>query len=208
LPIISKLGKFPTATYLLDNGYGALEAGIQKYHGGMYKTAEIMGYEAEIKPNGFWKKKQNVIDEARKIMKKHNCDFLPAQNELGRLGYSSFAVAVNKLDGGFNELRKILGEKPPRVVRGSWRDVDHTLNVARKFLEREHLTSLPSQGKLKEMGQGALADAISEYHKGFHNFRRLQYHDKRPNLEIRKANYIIILLEAERTQCPKFPPTL
>src|SRR3989344_7560320 len=173
LPIIGKLGRFPTATYLVENGYGGLESGIQKYHGGIYKTAERMGYEAEIKPNGFWKKKQNIINEARKIMKKHNREILPMQDELGRLGYSSFAVAVNKLEGGFNELRKILGEKPPRVVRGSWRDLDHTLNVAREFLESEKLTSLPSQARLKELGQGALADAISEYHKGFHNFRRL-----------------------------------
>ncbi|MDO8508094.1 MAG: hypothetical protein Q7S27_00250 [Nanoarchaeota archaeon] len=123
------------------------------------------------RPNGYWKKEKNAIQEAKKIMRKLKVRRLPSQTELNNLGFSYFVAAVSQHHGGFTDFRIKLGQKPKRNKYGLWKDENYTLTQARSFLEDHELNSLPSQQELGRYGRSDLSTAIALYHGGFRRFR-------------------------------------
>jgi hypothetical protein len=48
--------------------------------------------------------------------------------------------------------------------------LENTISEAKKVMEEHNLDTLPSQGKLFELGYGGLGNALSKYHGGINNF--------------------------------------
>ncbi len=68
--IISDIGEYPSQRHLLENGYSNLVSAICKNHGGWSKVRSRLGYEAPVKPKGYWTHWKNVENALKKFIKK------------------------------------------------------------------------------------------------------------------------------------------
>jgi len=135
------------------------------------------------KPRGYWMKEENAIAEAKKVMKKHNWDTLPSENQLVRNGYSSLVRAIMKYHKGFPAFRTTLGQTNPGTKpQGYWQKEENTIAEAQQAMQKHRWNTLPPQQELKKHGYHSLSTAISRYHGGIHKFRTKlgQTNNKRP----------------------------
>jgi len=93
--VIRQEGNLPASSRIYQIGYGALASQIQR-HGGYPYFRSLLGLEQKVKEQGFWKNEENVLEEARKVMKECDLIKLPSQKGLGDLGYSGLAAAIQK----------------------------------------------------------------------------------------------------------------
>ena len=129
---------------------------------------------AKKKPNGYWNKWEN-LDREIKIFFQENPQFteLPSQRTLYKLGYSVLPLAITK-NKGFAEVRKRLGHaNGEKVGKGKWKDIEFTLDEARRIMKELGLDYLPEQNLLNKKGYSSLCNAIYRYHGGFTKFRKL-----------------------------------
>jgi len=101
----------PQQAILEKHGYSSLTGAISKYHGGYIIFRKKLGQTNTRKPRGYWQKLENIISEARQVMKKHNWKTLPSARELEKHRYSSLSVAIQKYCKGHKNFREILTEQ-------------------------------------------------------------------------------------------------
>ncbi len=106
--ITKSLGHFPSSYELSKLEYKNLATAIYQHHGGIDKVRERMGYEKFIiKPNGYWKDINNVINELKEITMK--LGHFPTKTELLEIGESSLDVSISKYHGGFDNVKFSMG---------------------------------------------------------------------------------------------------
>jgi len=171
--IKNKLKMLPSESELRKLKCSSLAMAIYKHHGGMKKFRERLGQEQLINQQGIWKNLDFTIQEAKRVMTKHNFTILPSQNKLGKLRYSSLGSAIYKYHGGFSQFRVIMGEKIIRNKYGIWKDQEYTINIAKEVLKKLNVITLPSYIPLSKMGYVGLSNAINRYYGGFPAFRSL-----------------------------------
>ena len=100
--LIKDLGRFPTQQQINGGGYSSLGMAISKYHGGIDKVRQQMGYNATSfsnnKPRGYWDKIENVFNEFESIY--HQLGYIPRTPVLKRLKRRNIINAIRK-HGGF-----------------------------------------------------------------------------------------------------------
>jgi len=84
------------------------------------------------KPNGYWKKEENVLAEARQAMKEQEWGTLPSATILKKHGYHSLNTAINQYHGRIQNIRTTLGQNNIRKPHGYWQNLDNALAEARK----------------------------------------------------------------------------
>jgi len=67
----------PSFHKLREHGYNSLNRAITTYHGGMRTFRITLGQQNTTKQNGYWKKEENVLLEARKAMQEQGWYVLP-----------------------------------------------------------------------------------------------------------------------------------
>jgi len=127
---------------------------------------------AKRKPRGYWKKEENVVAEAKKLMEEHNFETLPTQKKLWKLGYSSLIAAILKYHGGLHQFRELLGGENKTRKSDTWKSLEYTIQQAKEIMEKYDLETFPGGDTLKKLGYSSLSCAISNYHGGFHEFRK------------------------------------
>jgi len=123
------------------------------------------------RPNGYWKKEENVIAEAKQAMEKHGWDTLPQHGQLSLFGYSSLGAAITNYHGGIQGFRTKLGQQNPQKPPGYWQKLENVLVEATKAMEEQKWDTIPSAKKLTKHGYTSLRTAINKYHGGFITFR-------------------------------------
>ncbi len=169
------LGRMPTQTEFVDNGYSGLIDAINDCDGGSTAMASDLKLKTDTrKPRGYWHDMDNLLFEARKAKRELGVDRLPSQTELWKRGYTSLSVSIgHNVEGGFFAFRKLLGEKPMRVENGTWQSLSFALKEAKRVKRKERWKTLPCNGTLREKGYVPLANAISKFHEGYEEFRLL-----------------------------------
>lgn len=108
LRLKQKLGRVPTQKDLREAGLHGLETAIVEEYGGLRALREVLGLKSPVKPDGFWKSLDNVIQRVREIQRE--IGYFPSHKDLQELGESSLAVAIGRYHGGFFSLREAMGE--------------------------------------------------------------------------------------------------
>jgi len=160
----------PSQDELRGKGYASLVSAISEYHGGFQKIRKLLGLQPIL---GKWKSLDYTIQQAQEFMQEHNFEKLPPSKKLWKLGHSGLSNAITKYHGGFHKFRKLLGEEQIQREAGTWKSLDYTIQQAKKVMEEQNFETLPAQNKLQNLGHSSLFSAITKYHGGFHNFRKL-----------------------------------
>jgi hypothetical protein len=164
---------FPTERQLYNIGRLDIANAIKKHHHGFRAFRSLLGEDQIRVASGQWQDLEYTIQQATQVMQANDLDSLPAEKELRELGHSSIAMAIEKYHGGFPMFRELLGEDQRQKGWGVWKDKEYALEEARKIIAEHELASLPSNNRLREIGCGGLAEAISKYHGGMRKFREL-----------------------------------
>ena len=78
------------------------------------KPSQII--EDSVKPKGFWNNPQNILKEARKVIKIYGD--LPGGEKLKELGYGGLDTAILRHYGGMRKLRNELGIRERKKENG------------------------------------------------------------------------------------------
>jgi hypothetical protein len=163
--------KLPGSDILHRLGYYSLPSAIYKHYRGFKRFRKLLGEEQTKSDYILLNNKKSVVKRAKEIMKKHDFDTIPGTDILIKLGYPSFACAIYKNYKSMSDFRNDLGEKNNRRANGKWRDLDYTIEQAKKLMKDNNLTALPCYEKFRELGYSSLLNAISRYHGGRPTFR-------------------------------------
>jgi len=163
----------PGQNTLKKRGYSSLGFAISKYHGGMNTFRKLLGEENPRQQMGAWKDLEFALAQAYQVMEDQEIDILPSSDGLEKLGHSSLAQAIFKYHGGFREFRKLLSQEEVRKKSGIWKDLEYTLEEARKIMIEHEFSELPSDKALRLLKYHGLSNAINTYHGGFPAFRKL-----------------------------------
>jgi len=162
--------RLPAHKKLSKHGYHSLTGAISKHHGGIQHFRTKLGQTNTTKPNGYWQQEKNIISEAQQAMQEQNWHTLPSPDKLTKHGYGSLRSAIRKHYGGFQTIRTTLGQtntfKPP----GYWESLETTLTEARKAMQEQNWTKLPSDIQLRKHGYSSLTHAINS-HGGIQTIR-------------------------------------
>jgi len=123
------------------------------------------------KPRNYWKNKDNVVAEVKKIMAERNLSEVPTRRQLVKWGYSSLACAIGE-NYGFPEFRVLMGGEQLRKENGYWVNKDNIITEMKKIMAERNLSEVPTSRQLVEWGCSSLAYAIQDYY-GFPEFRVL-----------------------------------
>lgn len=166
----------PSDRTLRQLKYHALANAIVAYHGGFGKIRKRLGQKPMRAPDGSLRDRAYVIKLAKKAMREYKSATLPPQHELNKRGYSSLCIAVTKYHGGMAAFRRLLGQEPLHTEDGAWKDQAYMLAETRKVIDKHGFEALPGSWTLNKLGYSGLAAAISQYHGGFTEFRKLLGH--------------------------------
>src|SRR3989338_2309788 len=180
------LGHFPTVNELKDNGYSSLAQAVYQYHGGYIAVREKLIAEGSVeiahgqrkrrKLNGFWDNFENVIQEVGAFREEHGCKRLPTQKMLSKHNRSDISSAIAR-HGGFNRLRRVIGEEINHREKGYWQEWKNVERELRKAIDK--LGHFPTEPELRSRW-GGLASAIQKYYGGMHTVaERLGYNPAR-----------------------------
>ncbi|MDO8508090.1 MAG: hypothetical protein Q7S27_00230 [Nanoarchaeota archaeon] len=123
------------------------------------------------KPRGYWQDINNVFSETQKFLEKHpEYETIPGHDALIKLGYSNLSHAINRYHGGFYKFRVRIGGKA-RYNYGSWKNLEFTLNEAKRCIQELEVSTLPNSLELLKLGYSHLAHSIQRYHGGIRNIR-------------------------------------
>jgi len=163
----------PSSIILAKYGYSSLSSAISTYHRGIQIFRTTLGQTNHKKLYGYWQQEENTIAEARQIMEKHEWNTLPSKNELEKHGYNSFSIAITKYHGGIQQFRTTLGLTNTTKPQGYWKSLDNTITEAKQIMKEQGWESLPSAVELEKHGYNSFSIAITKYHGGIHNLRKL-----------------------------------
>jgi len=161
----------PSADQLQKHGYSYLISAISRNHGGIQNIRTKLGQTNTTKPQGYWKKEENAIREALKIMKEQKWNTLPSNKELQKHGYTSLSVALNKYHGGIHSFRTKLGQTNSQKPRGYWQSLDNTITEAKQIMQEQGWSAIPTAKKLANHGYSAFSHALRRHHGGLNKFR-------------------------------------
>ena len=180
--VIRKLGHFPSVDELRESGLSSVAMAASKYHGGLTSIKQELGYTHQQRPKNYWDK-EVVLEEAKKIKRKHKFKALPGGTTLRKLGYNAFTQAVHKYYGGMNALRKPLGEEVTRIDSSKIQNRRYIIQEARRIMEKEDLEELPGWQELYRLGYASFTNAVNRHHGGIPSIRKSlgQRNGKKPN---------------------------
>ncbi|MEK6871622.1 MAG: hypothetical protein AABX16_01845 [Nanoarchaeota archaeon] len=180
--VVVELGHIPNYTELKEL-HGPLLRSIERHYDGYNNFLKEQNLEISRKEEFYWADPKNAVAEVRALMQQHNLATLPNANVLEELGATSVTHAINKYYGGFRKFRLLLGEKPPRIEMGQWKDVDYCIEQANEIKKKLNVTTLPSNNVLREKGYQSFLQAIYKYHNGLRKFRELLGEDQLKNAD-------------------------
>ncbi|MFX0138693.1 MAG: hypothetical protein ACFFDN_33940 [Candidatus Hodarchaeota archaeon] len=161
--------RFPTRGNLEELGRLDLLNAIQRYHGGLDKVKEKMGYKIRKKSFNYWKKWDNVEQELEKIIKIKNGEF-PVKKDLINLGRVGLLRGIQRYHDGYHKVREKMGYEPTRKYIGYWEEwgnIKRDLEEIIKNLDER----FPTKSDLEELGRSDLLRGIERYHGGLPNVR-------------------------------------
>ena len=164
--IIKQQRKFPTSTYLRENGHASLYQGIKQYHGGIEEVRQKLGYETNKKTVGYWSNWENVENELNQIIKK--VKHFPTQSELLQLGKSSLGAAIGKHHGGLLSVKEKMGYDAGKKS-GYWKDFGNVKDELEKIIEKTG--EFPTQTYLTRNGYASLNSGM-RHHGGLTRVRK------------------------------------
>ncbi len=168
--IINHLGHFPTTQEIMAHN-STITSVMVKYHGGVTKVRELMGYGQLRKPNGYYHRKSNIKKELETIMAELDGEF-PSERKL-REKHSGLAAAIIRKHGGFNKVREWYGLEPLRQPDGHWEDFENVRTELNTIIAK--LGHFPSKTELNEINSG-LASGIYKYHGCLREIGKLYDH--------------------------------
>jgi len=170
--IVAEHGELLSRKGLCNLGYTALAAQIDQ-KGGFIEMRKKLGLKI-IKRHGYWTDKK-VLQYARKVVAEKG--YLPAKDELNRLGYGDLAGQIERR-GGYTHYKEKLGIDDKRKPLGFWRDWDNAKSELESMIDS--LGHFPSQNEIQETGHASLSTAIVKYHGGLTRARKeLGYEEER-----------------------------
>lgn len=116
--------EFPTEKQILEIKYSSLSHAI-RYHGGIEKVRERMGYELDQKPKGYWKIWENVERELRELISKKFKGQFPTDEQLQIAHFGGLRSALREHFGGLNAVRERMGYQLGRKPEGYWQKWEH-----------------------------------------------------------------------------------
>lgn len=171
---IKKYGTFPTSGKL-DLVNSGLGSAIQKYHGGMRRLRDEMGYNQIRVSDGFWKDWKNVETALTKIIKREGK--LPPN--LNKVECSSgMIVAISKYHGGMRKVRKKLGYENETKPPNYWKSWDNFKKKMEPTISKFYLANqrLPKARELVNLGKNSLVLAAVRYYGGLNKvYSKLGY---------------------------------
>src|SRR3989344_1155918 len=159
LALIERLGHFPTQKEIKENRLSSLGAAIHIYHGGIYESARMLGYETRERPKGYWKDWKNIERELTVLGEKLGHD--PSESEI-RDYDTSLNAAIRKYHRGITVVRERMGVTQRRNKYGSWKDLGKIISELSPIIQE--IGHFPSGSELKRLGRGDLERAIQRHH--------------------------------------------
>lgn len=176
--LIEKLRHFPTAREMREEGVPNLPRVAIREFGSFGEVRKYFGCVSENNKHsrGYWNNPENIRLEAREFLDANpELDTIPNDNVLRTQGYSMLGAAIGKnYIGGFEQLRLDLGLQKARYTKkNQWKNLDFTLEEARRIMQERSLETLPDNVTLQKLGCSSLSLAITKYHGGFRKFRNI-----------------------------------
>ncbi len=162
-------GEFPTQRRFLEMRVSTILNNMIKYHGGINKVREKMGYKLLRKSKGFWEEWGIYEKEMQKAIKQNNGEF-PSQSRLSEMGYSNL-VGASRHYGGINKVREKMGYEITKVDDGYYK-IERNLEKELKKAIKQNNGEFPVAKRLREMGYNTLVDSIIKHHGGFSAVRK------------------------------------
>jgi exonuclease VII small subunit len=166
--IIKELGRFPKYKELERTGKGSIVYWIKKYHGGVTKVCERMGYKLNEKPKGYWKDINNVKKELEEVIEK--LGRIPTYRELIKMGKSSLCSQVSRYHGKLYEIYKKMGYEVRKKPGEYWRNFENIKKAFEEIIKK--LGKFPSRRELVEMRKSNLSYWSVKYHGGLAEVRK------------------------------------
>ena len=163
-PIIIELEHFPTRDELINLNRSDLDGAIAT-NGGYNKFQNLLGYEAQRKPKGYWVD-ETVIAELKPIIR--SIGHFPTQTELQTMGRRDLAHQIS-IHGGVNKFKKLMGYQITKRDDGSWTDEIIVSDLKPIIIELEHF---PARDELINLNRMDLIGAITR-NGGVNKFREL-----------------------------------
>ena len=170
--VVVQLGHIPNYTELKEIN-NALLSSVEKHYAGYNNFLKKQGLELSRKEEFYWASIDNTIAEARRLMEEHNLESFPNANILQELNATSLNHAIHKYHGGFRKFRLLLGEKPPRIKMGQWKEIDYCIAEAQRIKNELQVDFLPGAQELRKKGYSSFTHAIHKYHGGLGKFREI-----------------------------------
>lgn len=105
--VIEELGHFPTRLELRRLGRSDIDNAVSRYHEGLFKVKEEMGFKPDQKPRGYWRSWQNLMRELLPIVEK--LGYFPSSPELARMKRWDILNSMRDYHGGHQAVREKLG---------------------------------------------------------------------------------------------------
>ncbi|MBX4196181.1 hypothetical protein KW805_01175 [Candidatus Pacearchaeota archaeon] len=168
--MIEQLGHYPSYTEIRKLK-GSITSAIDKHHGGYNNTRARMGFDLSRREPGYWESSENVVKEAKSVMKKYGFDELPDANKLTELGETQLIGGISSY-GGFKKVRRLLGEEQRYADVGTWHNLENCIKKAQEIKRELGVKTLPSTNILQDHGYGAFVAGIQAHHGGIVEFRK------------------------------------
>jgi hypothetical protein len=114
--------------------------------------------------DGYWKDQENVIAEARAIMRKHRFKRLPNEKKLVALGYAGFTYAVQNHYNGMRSFRELLGDASEDLPSGKLNDESYVLSQLRLMIDENKLDHFPTPQDFAKFDMHSLEAGVNRYH--------------------------------------------
>lgn len=162
--VIKNIGHFPTQIELKSINRQDLIGGLDR-NGGLTKFRELMGYEIDKQPNGYWTE-YVCAEELKKVIT--DIGHFPSQDELVNINRTDLTNAIKK-NGGLNKFRNILGYDYIKVPKDYWtkdRCIEELTRIIRII---EHF---PSHEEINKYGRKGFGSSIVCKYGGINNIRK------------------------------------
>ncbi len=164
---------FPSQIKLKGN-YAYLLHAINSVYGPLNNfLSVVLSQDIKKITNGQWSNLDFTLEQARKVKKQNGLKYLPNGDELSKLGYASLRSAISKYHGGFFKFRQLLEENNSRRENGKLKNLDYVIEQFIEIKRELGLDELPSGDELRRNGHGSLVYAVSKYHGGMENVRKI-----------------------------------
>ncbi|MFX0135966.1 MAG: hypothetical protein ACFFDN_20150 [Candidatus Hodarchaeota archaeon] len=142
-----------------------LLGGIKRYYGGLNKVRTKMGFDYKNKPNGYWKKWENIKRELKLIIKK--IGHFPTDSELQELRRYDLLGWIEIYHSNLISVRKKMGyklddlcERASYHAKRGYNTQKYVLDILKKYADVRGITY--SQKKETMVGPGHFLELICD----------------------------------------------